>query len=183
MNHDAVLLDTSFFIQLLNPNYDFHENAKGYFKYFLENEISLVCSTISVGEFCVVGGLEDLPLRNLQILPFNLNHAKRTGPPPFSSTTSVTCALVRTVQGISPPTPEHNLMQTQEPTWTPRMARLCKPRTSRSLTRTSWATLRGIHYTTSSCLTLPALPWIARRLAWRAPRMRCVRTCSPSKAV
>ena len=79
MNHDAVLLDTSFFIQLLNPNYDFHENAKGYFKYFLENEISLVCSTISVGEFCVVGGLEDLPLRNLQILPFNLNHAKRTG--------------------------------------------------------------------------------------------------------
>ena len=79
MNHDAVLLDTSFFIQLLNPNYTFHENAKGYFKYFLENEIALVCSTISIGEFCVIGGLEDLPLRNLQILPFNLNHAKRTG--------------------------------------------------------------------------------------------------------
>jgi hypothetical protein len=78
MIHEAVLLDTGFFIRLLNPNYTYHENARGYYKYFLDNEIALICSTISIGEFCVVGGLEDLPLKNLQILPFNLNHARRT---------------------------------------------------------------------------------------------------------
>jgi predicted nucleic acid-binding protein len=79
MMHDAVLLDTGFFIRLLNPTYPLHEQAKGYYKYFLENEITLICSTISIAEFCVIGGIEDLPLKNLQLLPFNLNHAKRTG--------------------------------------------------------------------------------------------------------
>jgi predicted nucleic acid-binding protein len=79
MTHEAVLLDTGFLIRLLNPAYPLHENAKGYFKYFLEKEIALVCSTISIAEFCVIGGIEDLPLKNLQLLPFNLNHAKRTG--------------------------------------------------------------------------------------------------------
>ena len=79
MNHEAVLLDTSFFIRLLDPSKLYHENAIGYFKYFLEKEITKICSTIAIGEFCVFGGLEDLPLKNLQILPFNLNHAKRTG--------------------------------------------------------------------------------------------------------
>jgi len=79
MIHEAVLLDTGFFIRLLNTNYTYHENAKAYYKYFLEEGIALVCSTISIGEFCVVGDIEDLPLKNLQILPFNLNHAKRTG--------------------------------------------------------------------------------------------------------
>jgi len=79
MKPEAVLLDTGFFIRLLNPAFSYHENAIGYYKYFLENEIALVCSTISIGEYCVVGVLEDLPLKNLQILPFNLNHATRTG--------------------------------------------------------------------------------------------------------
>ena len=79
MKPDAVLLDTSFFIRLLNPTFPLHENAVGYYKYFLEEKIALVCSTISIGEYCVMCALEDLPLRNLQILPFNLNHATRTG--------------------------------------------------------------------------------------------------------
>lgn len=79
MTHEAVLLDTGVLIRLLNPEYSLHENAKGYFKYFLDKEIALICSTISIAEFCVIGGIEDLPLRNLQLLPFNLNHAKRTG--------------------------------------------------------------------------------------------------------
>lgn len=34
--HNGVLLDTSFFIRLLNANDPLHNNAMGFFKYFLE---------------------------------------------------------------------------------------------------------------------------------------------------
>ena len=79
MKHSSVLLDTSFLIRLLNDEDKLHNNAKGYFKHFLENEIVLKVSTITIAEYCVLGNLEDLPLRNIQILPFNLDHATRTG--------------------------------------------------------------------------------------------------------
>lgn len=75
----SVLLDTSFFVRLLNDEDPFHDNAKGYFRYFLENEITLKVSTISIAEYCVRGRIDELPLRNIQIIPFNLDHAKRTG--------------------------------------------------------------------------------------------------------
>ena len=78
MKH-SVLLDTSFFIRLLNDEDIFHLNAVGYYRYFLENEISLKVSTISIAEYCVLGNLQDLPLKNLQILPFNLKDAEKTG--------------------------------------------------------------------------------------------------------
>jgi predicted nucleic acid-binding protein len=78
MKH-SVLLDTSFFIRLLNDDDPLHRNARGYFKYFLENNYSLKISTISIAEYCVLGDITDLPLRNLQILPFNLDHATKTG--------------------------------------------------------------------------------------------------------
>jgi len=45
----------------------------------LESEVSLKVSTISIAEYCVLGKLEDLPLKNIQILPFNLKDAERTG--------------------------------------------------------------------------------------------------------
>lgn len=75
----SVLLDTSFFIRLLNDEDPLHQNAKGYFRYFLEKGIILKISTISIAEYCVGGSLDELPLMNLQVLPFNLDHAKRTG--------------------------------------------------------------------------------------------------------
>lgn len=78
MKH-SVLLDTSFFIRLLNDEDPLHSNAVGYFKYFLENEIALKVSTISIAEYCVLGRLEDLPLKNVQIVPFNLKDAEKTG--------------------------------------------------------------------------------------------------------
>jgi predicted nucleic acid-binding protein len=78
MTH-SVLLDTSFFIRLLNDEDPLHQNAKDYFRYFLENDIILKVSTISIAEYCVGGSLDELPLMNIQILPFNLDHAKRTG--------------------------------------------------------------------------------------------------------
>jgi len=78
MKH-SVLLDTSFFIRLLNDEDPLHSNAVGYFKYFLENEIALKVSTITIAEYCVLGKLEDLPLKNVQIVPFNLKDAEKTG--------------------------------------------------------------------------------------------------------
>lgn len=39
----------------------------------------MIISTISIAEYCVAGNVHELPLKNLQILPFNLDHAKRTG--------------------------------------------------------------------------------------------------------
>ena len=78
MKH-SVLLDTSFFIRLLNDEDELHENALSYYKYFLENDIVLKVSTISIAEYCVLGKLGDLTLKDIQIVPFNLNHAEKTG--------------------------------------------------------------------------------------------------------
>lgn len=75
----SVLLDTSFFIRLLNDEDPLHKNAVGYYKYFLENEIVLKVSTITIAEYCVLGKIEDLPLKNIQILTFNLKEAEKTG--------------------------------------------------------------------------------------------------------
>ena len=77
--HNAVLLDTSFFLRFLNDKDPFYKNADGYFRYFIQKEITMMVSTISIGEYCVGGDVHELPLKNLQIVPFNLDHAKRTG--------------------------------------------------------------------------------------------------------
>lgn len=75
----SVLLDTSFFIRFLNENDQLFENANGYYQYFLQKKIALKCSTISVAEFCVREHIDELPLKDLQIVPFNLIHAQRAG--------------------------------------------------------------------------------------------------------
>lgn len=79
MTHKAFLLDTSFFIRFLNDSDPLFKNADGYFRYFLQKEITMMISTISIAEYCVGGDVHELPLRNLQIVPFNLDHSKRTG--------------------------------------------------------------------------------------------------------
>ena len=76
---NSVLLDTSFFIRLLNSEDSLHENAKAYYRYFLENGVVMKISTISIAEFCVKGDLTDLPLKTLKIIPFNYNHAQKAG--------------------------------------------------------------------------------------------------------
>jgi hypothetical protein len=79
MTHKSVLLDTSFFLRFLNDESPLYKNADGYFRYFIQNEITMMISTISIAEYCVGGDIHELPLKNLQIVPFNLNHSKRTG--------------------------------------------------------------------------------------------------------
>ncbi|MFZ1700089.1 MAG: hypothetical protein WBO10_09530 [Pyrinomonadaceae bacterium] len=75
MDEKCVLLDTSFFIRLLNGNDPLHENALGFYRHFLEKGFRLKCSTISVAEYCVKGKLDEMPLKTLEILPFNLDHS------------------------------------------------------------------------------------------------------------
>lgn len=77
--HKSVLLDKSFFIRFLNDEDPLFKNADGYFRYFLQNKIAMKISTISIAEYCTGGSINELPLRNLEIIPFNLNHAKKTG--------------------------------------------------------------------------------------------------------
>jgi len=79
MTHKSVLLDTSFFLRFLNTNDPLFKNADGFFRYFLEKDFTMMISTISIAEYCVGGEVSELPLRNLQIIPFNLDHAKRSG--------------------------------------------------------------------------------------------------------
>ena len=79
MTHKSVLLDTSFFLRFLNDSDPLFKNADGYFRYFLQKEITMMISTISIAEYCIGGDVHELPLKNLQIVPFNLDHAKRTG--------------------------------------------------------------------------------------------------------
>lgn len=79
MPSEGILLDTSFFIRLLKENDPLFETADNYYRYFLENNFSLFISTISIAEYCVNGEIDQLPLKNLIILPFNIDHAKTTG--------------------------------------------------------------------------------------------------------
>lgn len=75
----AVLLDTSFFLRFLNDDDPLFKNADAYFRYFLQEDITMMVSTIAIAEYCVGGDVQELPLKNIQILPFNLNHAQKTG--------------------------------------------------------------------------------------------------------
>ena len=56
--HKAVLLDTSFFLRFLNDDSPLFKNADGYYRYFLQNDIKMNISTISIAEYCVGGNIE-----------------------------------------------------------------------------------------------------------------------------
>lgn len=75
----GVLLDTSFFLRFLKEDDPLFKNADDYFRHFLKEEYSLYVSTVTIAEFCVGGSPDELPLKNLRILPFNYTHAVRTG--------------------------------------------------------------------------------------------------------
>ena len=74
MNNMAVL-DTGFFISLVDRNRQCHQAARSYYKYFLENNVVMLLPTVVVAEFSIVQPITDLPLRNFRVLPFNLPEA------------------------------------------------------------------------------------------------------------
>lgn len=75
----AVLLDTSFFMHLLDPSKEWNAHAHAYMKCFMDSDWTMYLSTIAIAEWCVRGQLHQLPIENLQILPFGVNHAERAG--------------------------------------------------------------------------------------------------------
>lgn len=79
MEPSHVMLDTSFFIRLLNEQDPLHQNTLDYYKHFLQNNFVLKVSTISIAEYCVKGDIDELPLRDVQIIPFNISHAIKSG--------------------------------------------------------------------------------------------------------
>lgn len=78
-NDKIVFCDTGFVIRLLDRTSDLHDNALGYFRYFLENDYVIRMSTIAVAEFCVKDKIENLPLKQILLSPFNAYHASETG--------------------------------------------------------------------------------------------------------
>lgn len=79
MECKGVLLDTSFFIRFLDEGSDLYDNAMNYYRYFIEKEIPMYISTISVAEYCTGGKVEELPFRDLRVIPFNILHSLKSG--------------------------------------------------------------------------------------------------------
>jgi hypothetical protein len=74
-----VLLDTSFLISFANPQRPHHAAAMQYFRERVRRQVPMVLSTIVISEFQVREAINDLPLRNFAVLPFNVDHAMRCG--------------------------------------------------------------------------------------------------------
>jgi predicted nucleic acid-binding protein len=75
----SILLDTSFLISLAIPGRPHHAVAKRYLIESLSRGVPLYLSTIAASEFQVKQAVNDLPLRNFIVLPYNIDHAMRTG--------------------------------------------------------------------------------------------------------
>lgn len=75
MLNKSVVLDTSFWITLLDSTRSNHDVAKRYYQYLLKNDFLLYLSTIAISEYCHRGELSDLPLDKVLPLPFNTRHA------------------------------------------------------------------------------------------------------------
>ena len=75
----SVLVDTSFCIRLLDKTDPLHANAKSYYKHFLEKKIKVILSSIVIAEYTVKGEYDDLPIKNMQMIHFDHNDAKKAG--------------------------------------------------------------------------------------------------------
>ena len=73
------MVDTSFLITLADPARRHHEAATTYLRESLKANVPLYLSAIVASEFQVKQAVNDLPLRNFIILPFNIDHAMTAG--------------------------------------------------------------------------------------------------------
>ena len=76
---NSVLLDTSFLISLSDPTRLHHAVALAYYRECVRRQVPMYLSTIVISEFQVKQAINDLPLRNFVVLPFNVDHAMRCG--------------------------------------------------------------------------------------------------------
>ena len=75
----AILVDTSYLIALADPNRPNHAAAVDYLREALGRGVPLYLSAIAASEFQVKQAVTDLPLRNFEVLPFNIDHALTAG--------------------------------------------------------------------------------------------------------
>lgn len=76
---NGVLLDTSFLISLSDPNRRYHREAELYYRECISRQVPMWLSAIVISEFQVKQAINDLPLRNFIVLPFNVDHAMACG--------------------------------------------------------------------------------------------------------
>ena len=76
---NSVLLDTSFLITFSDPTRANHAAAVQYYRECVQRQAPMYLSTIVISEFQVNQAINDLPLRNFVVLPFNVDHAMRCG--------------------------------------------------------------------------------------------------------
>lgn len=75
----SILADTSFLITLADPARPHHQTAHLYLREALTRGCPLYLSAIVASEFQVKQAVTDLPLRNFNVLPFNIDHAMTAG--------------------------------------------------------------------------------------------------------
>ena len=75
----AILLDTSYLISLADPNRLHHATAVTYLREAMQRGVPMYLSAIAASEFQVKQAVTDLPLRNFEVLPFNIDHAMTAG--------------------------------------------------------------------------------------------------------
>ncbi|MEO8109034.1 MAG: hypothetical protein ABI594_03330 [Ginsengibacter sp.] len=73
------MMDTSFCIRLLDESDDLHLNALDYFRFFLQEKISIHLSTIVVAEYAVGDDPQNLPIDYVQIETFDFRDATIAG--------------------------------------------------------------------------------------------------------
>ena len=76
---NSVLLDTSFLISLSDPTRVHHAVAERYYKECIARRVPMFLSTVVISEYQVKQAINDLPLRNFIVLPFNVDHAMACG--------------------------------------------------------------------------------------------------------
>lgn len=76
---NSVFLDTSFLISLSDPLRAHHGAAQRYYRECIQRQVPMFLSTIAISEFQVKQAINDLPLRNFVVLPFNVDHAMACG--------------------------------------------------------------------------------------------------------
>jgi predicted nucleic acid-binding protein len=75
----SVMLDTSFCIRLMDANDPLHTHALEYFRFFLQEKVTIHLSTIVAAEYAVGDDPQNLPLNNLQIETFDFRDAETAG--------------------------------------------------------------------------------------------------------
>jgi hypothetical protein len=76
---NSALLDTSFLISLSDPTRSNYATAVAYYRECVRRQVPMYLSAIVISEFQVKQAINDLPLRNFVVLPFNVDHAMRCG--------------------------------------------------------------------------------------------------------